>query len=1017
MLAPTSNQQGIIPSAPAHPRRVPAHSSVSLRRVEEPVDIGRDGSRRQHWKGRRDNDPIPRLASTGSNETGDSGGMTPDRWFDRSNKRPGAGQRPTFDDGTLRQCATSSLLANKPRGEPPFLLPHTTASNNASTPNERWMQAQNMDYQFPAPIVLRSTNGSSVDDYRSVIDDLTIENKKLREKLRRYEAQYNSDLEEDRILELKLHRDLPSGKKRELEETLQAFISTVDGTPDRKRPKFEKTATPAPGPAVLPPTAPQPQSQYAVKKSSSSSTSNSRPVDSAYASMSASDPTSTSASNRLGSGARPLDVETNQAKAQKVQNFLQDIPEGLLPKNSHTMTERQRKKMVVKRLEQLFTGKVIGTIGDHNQPMQQQAISRAATAEQGINQRWLPTEGNREAQIHSMDPAVDGVPQLESHDSTGSGISSDPSSRSSPAQRPTRPLDLDPDRAQDPLDNVEYIRHLGLSTPQLITNDASDADADAPNMGWTHLNLLYNMAQLHMINVTLDFVRSAVADVSSKLQLSPDGREIRWRGGSEGTRLSSDSDRSRGKVHSPSDSDSCEESHAKRRKTDNFAVRIQPQGKPGPDHQTEPAQSEMRPFQYKPLFRHRNSDDDLASSDSNTSVSYPPRSGAGKSWQANLRDSNSRSASSSKRRREGGPMVFYSGTKFCTDLSGDRGNISTPRHFTSVDKDGFSKYAQGVIGCPTQKPHAPLNRTPSGSLIPYRPLEDHSRLSTFLHKPEPEPLFFGNGAAGSELSWDEARPMSSCESTLQHFDACGLGGTRPADHFALTVTTRVSRVHAGVYKKASKYSATSPGALKYKHSIPRESLEIFRKIEQDHITARLASLNTYSSPPPMSPQQREDLPVKTEVLSTILKPLSPSELPGATTFFSDTSSSGEGDSDSDDSYEGVSHLRDEQPMNFQQQMDLGLVATPRSSNVMDIDEAAEDREESGDEESSGVYEDDDESIDMLIHAREADPQLLAAQEKEFEEDVSRRLMESLPMEGSAATVDGGCSTADSYSSW
>jgi len=76
--------------------------------------------------------------------------------------------------------------------------------------------------------------------------------------------------------------------------------------------------------------------------------------------------------------------------------------------------------------------------------------------------------------------------------------------------------------------------------PELLAEQHNqDVHPDAE--GWVYLNLLCSLAQLHMINVTPDFVRSAVSGISTKFQLSPDGRKIRWRGGTEGTRFSSDS--------------------------------------------------------------------------------------------------------------------------------------------------------------------------------------------------------------------------------------------------------------------------------------------------------------------------------------------------------------------------------------------------------------------------------------------------------------------------------------------
>jgi hypothetical protein len=1018
MLATPNNQHAFTSSPSSNSRRVPAQNSVSLRRLDRSTGTG-SSIQRPLWEGREEQYAVPLLSSAASNDTGDSGDISAEKWFNRSNKRPGAGLQPTFDDGKILSIFTHTSSNINP-GEPPFLLPHnTTTTYSASVSNG--IGIHNMDGRAPAPIVMRSTNGSSVDDYRSVIDDLTIENKKLREKLRRYEAQYNSDLEQDRLFELKIHRDIPSRKKRELEETLQAFVSTVDGSPERKRPRVAEHTTPTPETPSLQ-TARQ-QQQPNTQKPSSSSTSNSRPVDSAYASMSAYGPTSTSVSHRLGSGVRPVDVNMAQAKDQKVQHFLQDMTEGLLSKQPQVMTERQRKKMVVKRLEQLFTGKVIGTIGDHNQPMQQQEISRAATAEQSANQRWNLTEGNREAQIHAVQSDVDGAPRLESQESTESGnTNSDRTSRASPAQRPTRPLDLDPDRAQNPSDNVKYIRHLGLSTPHLVTHDSRDADADDANKGWTHLNLLYNMAQLHMINVTLDFVRSAVADVSAKLQLSPDGREIRWRGGSEGTRLSSDSD-SRGKDQSPDDSDSYEESHAKRKKTGGATVRIRsPEQTGAPQGQTKPitVQANTQTFHYRPLFRHRNSDDGSTSSDSNTSMSHIPRSAAGQSFQANPRESNSRCASSSKQRRNGGPIVFYTGAKFCTDLSGDRGDISTPHHVTSVGRDGFSNHIQNiqeVLGCSVPKTHASLHRTASGSSLPYRPLEDHSRMYDLLERESPKVL--RRDSADIDLFASEERPMPLPEASLQQFNACGLGGTQPADHFAFTVTTRISRADDGIYKKLARSPTLKPSLWKYKHSIPKQSLDIFRRIEQDNITMKLASLNTHSSPPPAPQMAHEYLPVKNDIISTVCQRLAPTDLPGATAYYDDDSSSEEGDLDSDDSYGGISHLRDGPTFFHAFENPVSRVtSTETSPSAMDIDGSAEYGEEAEEDESSGMSEDDDESIDMLVHARQADPQLLAAQEMEFEEDVNRRLLEALPAEGSAATVDGTSSnSADTLSSW
>ena len=63
------------------------------------------------------------------------------------------------------------------------------------------------------------TDDSSTEDFRSVIDDLTVANKRLKQKLRKYEKMYDAHLQEEKLFEVRFH-GLPDHKKRELEETI-----------------------------------------------------------------------------------------------------------------------------------------------------------------------------------------------------------------------------------------------------------------------------------------------------------------------------------------------------------------------------------------------------------------------------------------------------------------------------------------------------------------------------------------------------------------------------------------------------------------------------------------------------------------------------------------------------------------------------------------------------------------------------------------------------------------------------
>ncbi|TVY71232.1 Frequency clock protein [Lachnellula suecica] len=977
------------PSTASHPRRVPAHASVSLRHSRPACHTDPKDSQLVQ----NDSQAIffPTAATAGSDESNPSAeaaGMTVEKWFDHSNKRPTVGVKPIFEDN-----------------EPPYFLPHHSSAESSK---------ENLqDYNNTPHMLFRSgTNGSNSEDFRSVIDDLTIENRKLKEKLRKYERTRNPSLEKDKLFEVK-YGALPSKGRRELEELLHTFASSFNGSETRTSSK-SKGASKGSGhkhPSLLGSATGSTQIN-----ASNSSTSISRPVDSAYASMSTSGPGSSSEPNHRGFP--KAEPQAKFTQEQNIQNFLHDIPEGLLPKHAAVMTERQKKKLVVRRLEQLFTGKVNGTVGDHKQPLQQQEVSNsAAKADLEIRNPRPLFEGVREAHIlpQSMDVDKSAPPGLANATTYGTTTSEDISKPAgnnapgSPEQRPTRPLDLDPDRAQIPSDNVEYIRHLGLSTPQLITGDSGDAESDA--QGWIYLNLLIGLAQLHIINVTPDFVRSAVEDVSSKFQLSRDGRKIRWRGGTEGSRFSSESDgNSSARTHSLHDSDSLdEESGSKRRKLNNPNNHMGSQGRfASIPH--EPSTSKLapvlgNPFYYKPLFNHRNSEDSLTSLDNeDVSKSNTPGGASGMG-----RDPMSGSESSSRKiRREDGPMVFYSGAKFCTDLSGDRGNICTPLHDTGVGLDGYSDRTLNVLGCASRKGAGALSRTQSGSLMQFRPFK-----SQFGKSAEGSPTKSCSSDNESVLYIEPGVECSSRNSSprapLMAFDASGLGGTQPADHFAVTVKTRRTKLENVAHPKLSKFSAPGQHSRRFQHSIPKASLDLFQVIEHEDLASSLATLKA-RTPSPNPQASKEACPVKTEVIATSVHQLEPSELPAPTAYFASFSGSeSSSEYDSGTSYSGISHLR--QPRSPPFIPGAGMPSpVPWGIENEDADGyEKDDEDEDVDEDMSDIEDgdDSDDSIDMLAAAREADPETVRAREMEFELQAAHRVLEELPAGSSAATVDGG----------
>ncbi|KAE9369545.1 hypothetical protein N431DRAFT_344739 [Stipitochalara longipes BDJ] len=961
------------PSPTSHPRRPPAHLSVSLRHESPMAGPATVETTQVHRsvKGKRSppkGDLVRRL-SDDSNDSEGSAAPNLQKWFDRSNRRPETGILQSLEDN-----------------DPPYFLPRNSSSTSNACSDSR---AKYYPLQLKPRGLQTDTNGSSADDYRSVIDDLTIENKKLKAKLRKYEKTQKPHLEKDRLFEVKIH-SLPARKRRELENVLRDFASTIDGSTDEGAARISHRG-------ILPSASLNPANSSLPKHPSSSSTSNSRPVDSAYASMSNSGPTSVSTLNHTLEG--KLVSQQRIGKDQNIQSFLHNIPEGLLPKHPPVMTERQKKKLVVQRLEQLFTGNKGANIGNKNQPQQQQEVSKsAAKADQSSDHNPQAIEGVREAHILPYKMDVDGCgPAKLSDDSShetqvmDSGSSEECSPSRSPEQRPTRPLDLDPNRAQNPSENVEYIRHLGLATPQLVSSESTDA-ADAE--GWIYLNLLINMAQLHIINVTPDFVRKAVSDVSAKFQLSSDGKKLRWRGGSRGTNLSSDSGASSERNESH-DSDSLGENRNKRRKVGMgkfTSVSLNVNNVPAGTHNSS------KSFHYKPLFHHASSSSGgLISSDESESLfgyEAPNASGTGRNGrQSKAKSEKSRSGSRGHVRNDEGPIIFYSGANFCTDLSGDRGDIITPLHVTGVGKDGYSNFTQTALGCESKINLPPIYRTTSGSLLSFRPFRDYSKGSTFLQTEETRPKTpdLLEDDSGNEICFVDCSATSfSSPNPLQDFEASGLGGTQPADHFAVRVQTRRMKAASRAPNKLSKFSVQDGRVRKFRHNISKHSLDMFREsdveMSGDIIADRLASLLSFAP----SSSVTDDPLVKTEMISAHFARLAPSELPPPTGYYGMTSSSGN-DSDSNTSSTGISHLRRDRTF------------LPKSfASYSDMDEVVDENSQDSSEEMN----DDDNSIDMLAVARELDPSGVATREKEFEMELDAATdTPNLPVRSSVATLN------------
>ena len=768
----------------------------------------------------------------------------------------------------------------------------------------------------------RSRMDSENEDLRGVIDDLTIENKRLKHAhriLQRSQRGTPSEVSQsqDKLFEVRMHTSLQPEKRRELEMLLKDFATSVH---------------------VEVPSKPQKTSS---SQGSASGTSNGLNAQKHGATRTDSGYASNTPSHGASALNTPVALPSKPANNRAVRSYLQDIPNALLPKRNPILSERSKQALVVRRLEQLFTGRLAAP-GEHNHPMQQQEISKSAArddrAQDARNNKKRKAEGTREAHIMAPDSKVnlDAMDYVEANDEskkmhspTDTSLVSRPGS---PDQRPTRPLDLDIHRAQAAAENLHYMRHLGLSLSQPgVVRDGEESQ-------WLFLNLLSGLAQLHTLNVTQEFIRRAIKKLSRQFELSKDGQRVRWVGGSEGTRFAPEDEKAietidvsphesaedgdtggsskRSKTTSSDNaaitSNTTSEEHTSRLQTDSDSKPTLPtvSGTSGLQSSSLPitlptSNSQSTAFDYKPIvLRQRTIAEVEEWRDSDES--YDSSSGDS----SGLVNALSRSNLNQKSKDEG-VITFFNNPFFCSDYSSEQepSNMLPPRPVIVGEILGIPV---PPIGCESPlRYHDGTYFTPQFAQNPFDPesLSENGKARFKASLPKLPTL-----APISEAGESETVPIE--------MEVCGLGGVTPDDNFALDVKT-----------------VLKPAPTRGPDAVVRQLPFSRRKYLQKY-TTRVSSCR------------------KIDLL--------PSKLPPPSYIFFHSSSSSDHDDESvfsEESDSSSSPFVDEEypaPPAFLQQFSGSSGEEPAEDDDEDMDSS---------------------SIDMLAIARQANPQQIAEQER------------------------------------
>ena len=962
-------------SANAHQPPSAAQVSEASSPLRADKDTLPDGCREAPYKhlqmhNRRNYSPLipPSLENHRSNSANSS---NPQQWFDRSNDNARASSAFARNSGSpfdIRQHAAEPMQA------PSWPL------NAWTVPTMLPLRGGGLP-QYPV-------SDDKLEDFRGVIDDLTVRNKRLKRKLKHF-RQKDEPTDSEKLLELKVH-GLPAPKKRELEDMVKKFIRGLDQPPT---PQASILMTEPPNAPMIP----------AAVKPTSSHTST-KFADSGYGSMATSNQgfPQSRPSIRATPTNRPLNgIEASKARNRSIQTYLHDIPEGLLPGPAPTfMTEGAKKRAVVTRLEQLFQGKG-ATDGGHQQHVQQQEVSQTAarddrSAIEARGQR-AALEGKREAPIMGdMDGSIESSTAKDPSDTFGGKTQTfkKPSQKREPVeceQRPTRPLDLDPHRAQDPDENIGYLRHLGFH--MVDTESKIQLEGD---QGWLYLNVVANLAQLHTLNVTTDVIRDAINEYSSRFELSQDGRKIRWRH----VPLA--------KLHKSNSTDSDGDPSLNSSHGEHTRKRVRLNGAE-PSSRSESSEfltskkmttvGGSRRSSFVPTYNSRVGTSDMVdSTDIYDNQSLPqnpgfedPTSLESSAWTSL---NKTLSQSGAHKSQDDGSLVFYKAQKFFLDKSrDDSAQIQSRRRKYAVKPMyplGIRPRSESSVFSSDDSPSASIQAAVSSA-------SQDGNLDT--HSPHDNIEVYGSRDHSSVSYKQPHVPVD--------FEASGLGCVYPSDNFAIYTTREMQTARGPPPKKCRRISTTDQGI----------------NASTTHVTSRITGAKIQPLPP-------SSIPPAFYYVSDSESDDSDSEA-GASeceeSSYQTVASSNISDSESEADEHGVQQsVEPEQSGNYGaiEASSVMNIASTRTEELSDVSTDVNDDDDDDDEghgsktESSGGSsrcsvdtngrEQRSPSLDLLASAREADPQAIMEREREYDAEMAERLAEEMPAGSSAATHGKKC---------
>ncbi|GAA5841409.1 hypothetical protein JCM9279_000641 [Rhodotorula babjevae] len=476
-------------------------------------------------------------------------------------KPPSTSSQPQVDSlptsavsSTRRLGALGIPLPSDSGSEGGDVSPSSTSSSGSLEANPPASPIVPVNHEPPEPTYSRggstrsgpSTRSGTQDggafvseqSFRDIVDDLTLQNQKLKARLKRFEsARVPTNLRNERLFEVRFFDGLPKQRRREIEGFLTDYVQTLSTTASSGDLLSSSSRINASGDTSHHDNTESTSSLGATLRSLRSSEREALGKEALLAAGSgpsaSADRSATGSGSASGSGGR-AQRSSRERNAPTIEPLgatsslpLPDPPALLRRPTDIFPPERD-----VLAAPSFSGAEPLSTMGTGSgmrisDPTSKKRKRAPKSSEEAPSPERVPRV-RRTASYDGSSSSRDGTPDPERLEHLIVDMIERLFSESLPVDKADHPQQQSP--PPNPLHSEPHPLPAQSSTNTAYLRAMLVSDETQARGGWLYLNLVSTMAALHRLNVSLATVRHALRSKSTLVEVSAEGNKIRWKG-------------------------------------------------------------------------------------------------------------------------------------------------------------------------------------------------------------------------------------------------------------------------------------------------------------------------------------------------------------------------------------------------------------------------------------------------------------------------------------------------------